>query len=983
MAPVAALNDAQKGDLARLWERHAPDHALTIGGSSGGDNFGPPSAGGGRGRGGRGGRGGGRGGGGSRSSSGIAPTTVVTMSLEDEDYIFICRLYSFMRWVIDGMERSTAAANREKENQHPTDDANENDDDENNSFRGLRTWDSLAFMFQKVKAKSSSAGSSANTNNNETKYMFVPRILGGKQIVTFNHSLFLEEFCSYEDGNLSLSNNNRENNTHSRSSFGTYLHIKPDRALATIACAIGLNILTLWRRHQSYVSSSNPLLQQQNNNNQQHPHLTTFDTAIYKPRFYNLAPSSHVLMAHIRTSTVGRLISLRGTVTKARPKRLRVLDAGFTCSKCGLNQITKFMEGKYCSPTRCDDMKCRSQKFILNRKVANFCDVQELKIQEVREELDMEDGGGDDNRDAGRAPRHIEVEVSHDLVDMCHAGDSIVVCGIVKAVNSALASGRAGKRAMETSTYKLYVVGHSIVNLTSEDGTRGSGDGQGVCSGKHGMESNNDAAGSGGQNKRSRTSSSSTNMHYTDQQLQQIANLAHADHRMYSMPTRMAFPFDLLVRSLCPNIIGNDLVKAGIILCLLGGTPPEVSGMEAQSGMTIRSNSHMLVVGDPGMGKSQMLLSANQVASRSVYVGGNTASSTGLTVSLTKEPGGDMGIEAGALVLADRGVCCLDELDKMPKSHQDGLLEAMEQQQVSIAKAGVVASLPSRCSVIAAANPKKGHYNMGKSVAENLNMAGPLLSRFDLVFILRDEADADRDRMISGSIMGRLRGGDYQQGTGHGDGSEGRRLAGEMDQYGQGRIPLQCRLPWVNDFQKQPLPLQQVKDYIAYAREYCKPQMTDAAANVLQDYFMRLRHPDDNQSRRDNVPITTRQLEALIRLSQARAKACLRPYVLKEDAEDVVELMIESVKQVHTDEGGNIDKTRGGAGGKSKQRRLFLEAMRKSGQTHFEMNDLKRIAGRLNLPLDPSVHDFVQNLREQGELMAKRTNDGKTVYTMT
>ena len=314
------------------------------------------------------------------------------------------------------------------------------------------------------------------------------------------------------------------------------------------------------------------------------------------------------------------------------------------------------------------------------------------------------------------------------------------------------------------------------------------------------------------------------------------------------------------------------------------------------------------------------------------------------------------------------------------KSHQDGLLEAMEQQQVSIAKAGVVASLPSRCSIIAAANPKKGHYNLSKSVAENLNMAGPLLSRFDLVFILRDEADCDRDRMISGSIIGRLRQGNPQTNN-RDDGSAGRRLAEMMDQYSpQGRVPLKCRLPWVNDFQKQPLPLQLVKDYIAYAREYCKPKMTDAAAMVLSDYFMKLRHPEGNENRRDNVPITTRQLEALIRLSQARAKACLRPYVLREDAEDVVELMIESVKQVHTDEVGNIDKARGGAGGKSKQRRSFLEAMRNSGQAQFQYRDLQCIAERLSLPVG-GFRDFIDNLREQGEI-AKRSNDGLTIYTL-
>ena len=186
------------------------------------------------------------------------------------------------------------------------------------------------------------------------------------------------------------------------------------------------------------------------------------------------------------------------------------------------------------------------------------------------------------------------------------------------------------------------------------------------------------------------------------------------------MSARMAFPFDLLTQSICPNIIGHDSVKAGILLSLLGGTPfigntgvtAGGMGVGSRGGIDIRSNIHMIVVGDPGMGKSQMLLAATQVAGRSVYVGGNTSSTTGLTVSLSKEKGGETGIEAGALVLADQGVCCIDEFDKMAKAQQDGLLEAMEQQQISIAKAGVVVSLPARCAIIAAANPKQGKYNM-------------------------------------------------------------------------------------------------------------------------------------------------------------------------------------------------------------------------------------------------------------------------------
>jgi DNA helicase MCM8 len=169
-----------------------------------------------------------------------------------------------------------------------------------------------------------------------------------------------------------------------------------------------------------------------------------------------------------------------------------------------------------------------------------------------------------------------------------------------------------------------------------------------------------------------------------------------------------------------------------------------------------------------------------------------------------------------------------------------GLLEAMEQQQVSIAKAGVVASLPARCSVIAAANPKHGSYNMSQTVAENLNMAKPILSRFDLVFILRDRADKSLDRMVSSNIMNLYRNGRPSASQ---EASEQKSLVAEMDSNGnhENKLSLSERLAWVTDFQKQPLPADLVRDYIAYAREYCKPKMTPDAAAVLKDYFMELR----------------------------------------------------------------------------------------------------------------------------------------------
>lgn len=166
-----------------------------------------------------------------------------------------------------------------------------------------------------------------------------------------------------------------------------------------------------------------------------------------------------------------------------------------------------------------------------------------------------------------------------------------------------------------------------------------------------------------------------------------------------------------------------------------------------------------------------------------------------------------------------------------------GLLEAMEQQQVSIAKAGVVASLPARCSVIAAANPKHGSYNMSQTVAENVNMATPILSRFDLVFILRDRADKDQDRLVSNNIMNLYRGSGLQN-----DENIDRSASGLSWRGGdEDRMPLRDRLSWVTEFQKEPLPADLVRDYIAYAREYCKPKLTAAAAEVLRDYFMNLR----------------------------------------------------------------------------------------------------------------------------------------------
>jgi hypothetical protein len=244
----------------------------------------------------------------------------------------------------------------------------------------------------------------------------------------------------------------------------------------------------------------------------------------------------------------------------------------------------------------------------------------------------------------------------------------------------------------------------------------------------------------------------------------------------------------LLVGSLCPSIYGASLVKAGLLLALLGGA-------RGRDGAGVRGDIHVLLLGDPGLGKSQLLAAAVAAAPRGVYVCGPTVSAVGLTAAVGRDPAtGAPSLDAGACVLADRGVCAVDELDKMKPQH-GALLEVMEQGTVSIAKAGIAATLPARCALLAAANPAGGRYNRAKSVVQNLAMGAPLLSRFDLIFVLQDTADEARDAALSEHLLA-ARAGTLRGGGGAGAGERGgqRLLEFGAGAQPQQRAPLEERL---------------------------------------------------------------------------------------------------------------------------------------------------------------------------------------------
>ena len=339
----------------------------------------------------------------------------------------------------------------------------------------------------------------------------------------------------------------------------------------------------------------------------------------------------------------------------------------------------------------------------------------------------------------------------------------------------------------------------------------------------------------------------------------EVVELTPDDERLIKELAKDPFIHRKLIASLAPSIYGYGDLKEAVLYLLFGGVSKRLP-----DGVTIRSEINVLLVGDPGTAKSQLLQYVSRTAPRGLYTSGRGTTAAGLTAAVVREKSGGMVLEAGALVLADKGVACIDEIDKMRPEDRVAIHEALEQHTVSVAKGGIVATLNARAAVLAAANPSLGRYDSYRNITDNINLPVTLLSRFDLLFIMKDVPDVDADSKMSEHIL-----------TLH-------------------RLKMTPEEP--------PLTPELLRKYIAYAKRV-EPQLTEEVVVELRQFYLKMR--STSGSTESPVAITPRQLEALVRLSEARARSFLRDRVEVEDARAIIRLMMLSLEDVGIDTATN------------------------------------------------------------------------------